>query len=96
MSDDILSRLRCSYEKDEWPCEQCTFCAARAEIEWLREMAYHRNEQLARAWDGQTTTPVGQQTAPSRLIRVATNNAETESPHQSPDGWLNKLARFYD
>lgn len=51
MSDDILGRLHCAYAKGtEPPCEQCTFCAARAEIEWLREMAYHRNEQLARAW----------------------------------------------
>lgn len=38
MADDILSRLYCSYEKDGWPCEQCTFCAARAEIKRLRRL----------------------------------------------------------
>lgn len=37
MSDDIIDRLRCAYSKgDEPPCEACTFCAARAEIERLR------------------------------------------------------------
>lgn len=30
----ILSRLTCSYSDP--PCEECTFCAARAEIERLR------------------------------------------------------------
>ena len=35
MADDIIARLRCSYADP--PCEQCTFCAARAEIERLRE-----------------------------------------------------------
>ena len=34
MADDIIDRLRCSYADP--PCEQCTFCAARAEIERLR------------------------------------------------------------
>ena len=34
MSDDIIARLRCSYADP--PCESCTFCAARAEIERLR------------------------------------------------------------
>lgn len=37
MSDDIIARLHCSYA--EPPCEACTFCAARAEIELLREIA---------------------------------------------------------
>lgn len=37
MSDDIIDRLRCAYSKgDEPPCEACTFCVARAEIERLR------------------------------------------------------------
>lgn len=36
MGDDIIDRLQCTYRKDEWPCETCTFCAARAEIERLR------------------------------------------------------------
>lgn len=42
MPDDIVTRLRCSYA--EPPCEQCTFCAARAEIERLRAVCndlYH-------------------------------------------------------
>jgi hypothetical protein len=41
VADDIVTRLRCAYStdgcaEDVWPCEQCTFCAARAEIERLR------------------------------------------------------------
>lgn len=37
MADDIIARLRCAYRKgEEPPCEACTFCAARAEIEGLR------------------------------------------------------------
>jgi len=37
MRDDIIDRLRCAYSKgDEPPCEECTFCAARTEIERLR------------------------------------------------------------
>lgn len=39
MADDIMTRLQCAYHKgegDEPPCEQCTFCAARAEIDRLR------------------------------------------------------------
>lgn len=36
MADDIIDRLRCSYADP--PCEQCTFCAARAEIERLRAL----------------------------------------------------------
>ena len=39
MGDDIIDRLQCTYRKDEWPCETCTFCAARAEIERLCEIA---------------------------------------------------------
>lgn len=42
---DIIARLRCSYS--EPPCEQCMFCAARAEIERLRS----DNEQLRDAGD---------------------------------------------
>lgn len=37
VADNIIDRLQCTYRKDEWPCEACTFCAARAEIERLRE-----------------------------------------------------------
>lgn len=36
MADDIVTRLQCAYPSGEWPCESCTFCAARAEIERLR------------------------------------------------------------
>lgn len=40
MADDIIDRLRCAYRKgEEPPCEACTFCAARAEVERLREIA---------------------------------------------------------
>ena len=34
MADDIIDRLYCCYADP--PCEECTFCAARAEIERLR------------------------------------------------------------
>lgn len=34
MADDIVTRLYCSYADP--PCESCTFCAARAEIERLQ------------------------------------------------------------
>ena len=36
MADDIVTRLQCTYPSGEWPCEECTFCVARAEIERLR------------------------------------------------------------
>lgn len=35
---DIAILLRCPYRDGEWPCEICTTCAARAEIERLREL----------------------------------------------------------
>ena len=44
---NIIDRLRCAYSKgDEPPCEECTFCAARAEIDRLRAEV----EQLESAW----------------------------------------------
>lgn len=50
MSDDILSRLYCSYEKAGWPCESCTFCAARTEIERLRRWKAEATTVLVE-WD---------------------------------------------
>lgn len=41
MADDIIDRLQCTYRNGEWPCEECTFCAARAEIERLRADLAH-------------------------------------------------------
>lgn len=37
MSDDLIDRLGCAYLTGDVPCEACTFCAARVEIERLRE-----------------------------------------------------------
>jgi hypothetical protein len=34
MTDNIVTRLQCIYDKDG--CGQCTFCLAKAEIERLR------------------------------------------------------------
>lgn len=36
MGDDVMTRLQCTYPSGKWPCEECTFCVARAEIERLR------------------------------------------------------------
>ena len=39
MADDIIARLRCPYTAaSESLCEECAFCAARAEIERLRAL----------------------------------------------------------
>ena len=37
VTEDIVTQLQCAYPSGEWPCESCTSCAARAEIERLRE-----------------------------------------------------------
>lgn len=49
MSDDIIARLRCTYRAaSEFPCEACTFCAARAEIERLRAAGDALAEQITK------------------------------------------------
>lgn len=50
MADDIVERLYCSYADP--PCEQCTFCAARAEIERLRVELKAVADVLYRRADG--------------------------------------------
>ena len=52
MADDIIDRLRCAYRKgDEPPCEACTFCAARAEIERLRAAILEWDASTDCFWD---------------------------------------------
>ena len=57
MADDIVTRLYCSYSDP--PCESCTFCAARAEIERLRAHIEHlvSTHPLAAEYEVQTTDP---------------------------------------
>lgn len=49
MADDIVTRLYCSYSDP--PCESCTFCAARAEIERWRAEASIKGYRLDDALD---------------------------------------------
>lgn len=46
MGDDIVTRLYCSYADP--PCEACTFCVARAEIERLRTADDELHDDLTR------------------------------------------------
>ena len=45
MADDIVTRLQCIYDEDG--CGQCTFCLAKAKIEYLRTQVEHAHAILA-------------------------------------------------
>jgi hypothetical protein len=78
MTDDIVTRLQCIYDEDG--CAQCTFCLAKAKIEYLRVENDEQNEDIVRL-----LTEVGRLRAAGDGLVAVISNCECVTNEQC--GW---------